>query len=105
THADLGHELHVHARLRVRRLEVVDELGDVLDGVDVVVRRWRDQSYARRRAAGPGDPGPDLVAGQLAALARLGALGDLDLQVVGVDEVLPGDAEAAGGDLLDGAPP
>ena len=41
--------------------------------------------------------------GQLAALARLGALGHLDLQVVGVDQVLAGHAEAAGGHLLDRA--
>ena len=47
------------------------------------------------------DPRVDLGAGQLAALARLGALRHLDLDVVGVGEVERGDAEAAGGDLLD----
>ena len=41
--------------------------------------------------------------GQLAALAGLGALGHLDLEVVGVDQVLAGDAEAARRHLLDGA--
>src|SRR5205823_1693885 len=48
---------------------------------------------------------PDLVAGQLAALARLGALGHLDLDVVGVDQVLGGDPEPARRDLLDRAAP
>ena len=43
----------------------------------------------------------DLVAGQLAALAGLRALGHLDLQLVGVDEVVRGHAEAARGHLLD----
>ena len=43
------------------------------------------------------------MAGQLSALAGLGALGDLDLDVIGIDEVLAGDAEAARGDLFDGA--
>ena len=43
----------------------------------------------------------DLVAGQLAALARLGALGDLDLHVVGIDQIFGGHAESAGRDLLD----
>ena len=43
----------------------------------------------------------DLVAGQLAALAGLGALRHLDLDVVGVDQVFGGHAEAARGDLLD----
>ena len=45
----------------------------------------------------------DLVAGQLAALAGLGALRHLDLQLVGVDQVVAGDAEAARRDLLDRA--
>ncbi len=37
--ADLGDELDVHARRRVGVLQVVDQLGEVLDRVDVVVRR------------------------------------------------------------------
>src|SRR3712207_8882686 len=47
------------------------------------------------------DVAVDLVAGQLAALAWLRALGHLDLQLVGVREVVDVHAEAAGGDLLD----
>ena len=101
--ADLGDQLDVDAGARVGVLQVVDELGEVLDGVDVVVRRRRDQADAGRGVPGLGDPRVDLVAGQLAALAGLGALGHLDLEVVGVDEVLAGDAEPAGGDLLDRA--
>ena len=88
---------------RLRVLQVVDQLGQVLDGVDVVVRRRRDQADAGRRVPHLGDPRIDLVAGQLAALAGLGPLGHLDLQLLGVDQVLAGDAEAAGGHLLDGA--
>src|SRR5688572_29335616 len=53
--------------------------------------------------AGLGDDAVDLVARQLAAFARLGALRDLDLQLVRVDQVIGGDAEAAGRDLLDRA--
>ena len=37
--ADLGDELDVHARPRVGILEVVDQLGEVLNRVDVMVRR------------------------------------------------------------------
>ena len=62
-------------------LEVVDQLRQVLDGVDVVVRRRRNQLDARRRVPHPADVLVDLVAGQLTALAGLGALGHLDLQV------------------------
>ena len=37
--ADLGNEFHADARVLVAVLEVVDELGEILDRVDVVVRR------------------------------------------------------------------
>ena len=79
----------------------MDELRQVLDRIDVVVRRRADQADARRRVAHAGDVLVDLVAGQLAALPGLGALGHLDLDVVGVDQVLGGDAEPARGHLLD----
>ena len=58
--ADLGDELHVHPRRRVRVLQVVDELLEVLDRVDVVVRRRADEPDARRRVPGLGDPRVDL---------------------------------------------
>ena len=82
-------------------LQVVDELGQVLDRVDVVVRRRRDQGDAGRGVAQAGDLDRDLEARQLAALAGLGTLGDLDLQLPGGVEVFGGDAEAARGHLLD----
>ena len=47
---------------RVRAAQVVDELLEVLDRVDVVVRRRRDQLDAGRRVAQPADVGVDLVA-------------------------------------------
>src|SRR6185436_20361838 len=59
--------------------------------------------HARRRVADLGDPRVDLVPGQLAAFARLRALRHLDLQVLGVDEIFAGDAEARRGHLLDRA--
>jgi hypothetical protein len=86
---------------RVGVLQVVDELRQVLDRVDVVVRRRADQAHARHAVAQHADVLADLAAGQLAALAGLGALGHLDLDLVGADQVLGGDAEAARGHLLD----
>ncbi len=82
-------------------LEVVDELLDVFDRVDVVVRRRADEAHARRRVPGLGDPRVDLRPRQLTALARLRALRHLDLQVVGIHQVLGRDAEAPRHDLLD----
>ena len=98
---DLGHELHVDPRARVGVFEVVDELGEVLDRVDVVVRRRRDEPHVGRRVADARDGLADLVAWELTALSGLGALGHLDLQLVGVDEVIRGDPEPRRRHLLD----
>ena len=100
-HPDLGHQLHADPGARIDRLEVVDELRQVLDRVDVVVRRRRDELDARHRVAEPRDQLGDLVRRELAAFARLGALDDLDLQLFRPHQVLGGDAEARRGDLLD----
>ncbi len=101
--SDLGHQLDADAGLGIGVLEVVDQLGEVLDAVDVVVRRRRDQADSGGRVANLGDPGIDLAPRQLPALARLGALGHLDLQLPGHDQVLAGHSEPAGGHLLDPA--
>ncbi len=101
--ADLGHQLDADARVVVAVLQIVDQLRQILDGINVVVRRRRDQADARRRMADLGDPRINLVAGQLAALAGLGALRHLDLQFPRVDQIFARHAEAAGRHLLDGA--
>ena len=98
-------ELDGNARFGIGVLEIVDQLREIFDGVDVVVRRRRDQADARDGVAHPGDDFVDFVAGKLAAFAGLGALGHFDLQIVGIDQVIGGDAEAAGSNLLDGAAP
>ena len=99
--ATLGDQLHVHAGIRVGVLQIVDQLLEILDRVDVVMRWRADESDAGRRVAGRCDPRVHLVTRQLPALARLRPLRHLDLQVVGVGEVLRGHPEPARCDLLD----
>ena len=60
--ADLGDELDRDLRARVGAAQVVDQLLEVLDRVDVVVGRRRDQPDAGRRVADRADVGVDLVA-------------------------------------------
>lgn len=50
SNADFRDQFDRDACLGVGALEVVDELGEVLNGVDVVVRRRGDQPHARHRA-------------------------------------------------------
>ena len=44
--ADFGDQLHRDARLRIDVLQIVDQLRQIFDRVDVVVRRRRDQADA-----------------------------------------------------------
>ena len=67
-----------------------------------MVRRRRDESDAGNGMAGLGDNFIDLVAGQLAAFTGLGALRHFDLEFVGVDQIVGGDAESSAGYLLHG---
>ena len=99
--ADFGDQLDRYRGLRVGVLQVVDQLRQILDRVDVVVRRRRNELHARHRVAQEADVLGHLVAGQLAAFAGLGTLRHLDLDLVGVGQVLGGDAETARGHLLD----
>ena len=96
-----GHQFHRDAAVGIDRLQVIDELGQVLDRIDVVVRRRADQGGARNGVTHLADELGDLEAGQLATLAGLGALGDLDLDLAALVQVFGGDAEPARSDLLD----
>ena len=100
--AGLADQLDRHARAGVGVLKIEDKLRQVLDGVDVVVRRRRDQADAGRGLTDLGDPGVDLLAGQVAALAGLGALGHLDLNLKGAAQVAARHAKARACHLLDG---
>ncbi len=98
-----GNELDADLGAGIDLLEVVNELGEVLDAVNVVVRRRGDEGDAGSAAPELRDHGADLVAGNLAAFARLGTLRHLDLDFRRAGEVFGRDAEAARGDLLDAA--
>ena len=102
-HAHFGHQLHGNSRLRIHVFQIENELRQVFDRINIVVRRRRNQAYAGNRVAHAGDHVVHLMAGQLAAFARLRALRDLDLQVVRVDQIIRRDAETRRGHLLDRA--
>ena len=102
-HAGLRHELHGDAGVPVGVFQVKDELRQILDGVDIVVGRGADEAHAGGGIPGLRDPGIHLLPRQMPALAGLGALGHLDLDLFGRAQVLAGHAEPAGGHLLDGA--
>ena len=103
-HANLGHELHADACRRIRVLQVVDQLREILDRIDIVVGRRADQAHAGSRIPNPRDVVVDLFAGKLAAFAGLRALRHLDLEFIRVREIRDRDAEAPRRDLFDCGP-
>ena len=96
-----GDELDADPGPGVDRPQVGDELGEVLDRVDVVMRRRADVGHPDLAAPEGGDERRRLPGRQLAALAGLAPLGHLDLELLGPGQVARRDAEARRGDLLD----
>jgi hypothetical protein len=47
TYAVLRHQLHADSGAGVGALEIIDQLGEIFDGVDVVVRGGRNEAHAR----------------------------------------------------------
>ncbi len=104
--ADLGHQLDADARVAVGVLQVVDQLGQILDRIDVVVGRRRDQADARRSCgASWRSTGRPWCPGSWPPSPGLAPWAILICSLLGVDQVFAGHAEAARGHLLDRAVP
>ena len=82
--ADARHhrQLYRHLGVRIGRLQFVDELSEVFDGIEIMIVARRYQTDAGRRAADGGDLFSHFVTRQVPAFARLGALPDLDFDVI-----------------------
>ena len=81
--AGLRNELDVDPRVRIGVLEIEDQLRQILNRIDVVMRGRGDEPHAGCRVPRPRDLRIDLAAGQLAAFAGLRTLRHLDLNLLG----------------------
>ena len=104
-HSCLGDQLYGNTGVFIRIFQVIDQLGQILDGVDIVVRRRGDQADSGRGVPGLRDPGVDLPGRKVAALAGLCPLRHLDLDLFGADQIPAGDPEPCACHLLDGRAP
>src|SRR5712692_5641849 len=96
-----GNEFYADAGAGIDGAKVVDQLREVFDAVNVVVGRRGNQRRAGSGVADARDVFADFFRGQLAAFTGFRALGHFDFEFFGVNEIVRGDTEAAGGDLLD----
>ena len=79
----------------------MNQLRQIFDRINIVVRRRADQADARHAVAQLADVVAYLAAGQLATLAWLGTLRHFDLNLVGRYKVFRRHPKAARGYLLD----
>ena len=97
----LGNQLHADTCLWVDLLEIIDQLREVFDRIDIMMRRWRNQRNARRCVAKFRDEFRHLEARQLAAFTRLRTLGDLDLDFSALVQIFRRHTKSTRCDLLD----
>ena len=69
----LAHELDADVCLVVGHLEISDQLSQVLDRVNVMMRRWRDQTDTGDGVTQLSNVFTNLMTGQLTTFAGLGA--------------------------------
>ena len=95
-----GNQLHADTRPGIDGAQIVNQLRQVFNAVNIVMRRRRNQWRAGRGMANPRDVRGNFTRGKLAAFSGFRALGHFDFEFLGVNEIIRGDAEAAGGDLF-----
>src|SRR5258708_32844131 len=96
-----GNEFYTDAGARIHGAQVVDQLSEIFDAVNVVMRRRRNQRGAWRGVPDARDVFADFLGGQLAAFTGLRALRHLDFEFFGMDEIIRGGSKTPRGDLLD----
>lgn len=100
--AHFADQLDADTGFGISVLEIVDELRKIFDRVNIMVG-WRgDQSDAGGTVANAGNVLIDFGAGKLTPFAGFGTLRDLDLEFIGIGEIVDRHTKSPGGDLLDG---
>ena len=88
SNTDFTHQLDADTGARVDILKVEDQLGDVFNTINIVVRGRRNQRHAWRGVANPSDVVIHLVTRQLTTFTGLSTLRHFDLQLIGVDQIV-----------------
>ena len=100
-YAGLGNQLYRYQGIRVYLLEVENQLRQILDRVNIVMRRRRNQRDTWHRIPESRDQIVNLAARQLPALSGFGTLRHFNLQDFSINQVVWCDAKATRRDLLD----
>ena len=97
-----GNKLDGNSRIFITVLQIINELCQILDGVNIMMRWRRDQADTRCRMTSFGNPRINLSARKMATFTWLCALCHLDLDLLCTDQITGGNTETSGSHLLDG---
>ena len=94
-HSSFGNQFDCDPCFRIGIFQVEDQLGQILDRIDIVVWRRGNQGYARCRIAHFSNIPAYFITRQLSSFTRFCSLSDFDLQFVAVDQIFRGHPKAS----------
>ena len=102
-HARATDQFHTDLCAWIDLLEVIDELRQILDRINIMVRWRRNKGHPRHAKTKLGNHRAHLVPRQLTSLTGLGSLRHLDLNLLGTGQIFWSHTKTTAGDLFDGA--
>ena len=96
----LGNQLHTDLCFRIYILQVEDKLSQVLDRVNIVMRRRRNKRDSRNRMTCLRNNLVHLITRQLTTLTRLCTLCNLNLNFFGIHQIFSGHTKTTWSNLL-----
>ena len=101
SHPHFRHQFDTDAGIRVGIFQIVNQLFEILDGVDVVMGRRADQTDAGCGVTDTSNIFIDLTTRQFTPLTRFCPLRNLDLDLVGIGQIKNGHSKSPRGNLFD----
>ena len=100
SHPCFGNKLYRNIRVLVGVLQIVDKLRQILDRINIMVRRRGDQADSRSGVTGFCDPGIYFFCRKMSAFARFCSLRHLDLDLPCRHQIAAGHSEPSAGYLF-----
>ena len=101
TNTRLRNQLYGNIRIFIGVFQVIDQFCQILDRIDIMMWRRRDQADSRCGMTGFCDPRIYLLCRKMSALTRLCTLCHLDLDLSCGNQITAGNAETSAGYLFD----
>ena len=101
TNTCFGYQFNGDSCIHIRVFQVINQLCKVLDGINIMMWRWRDQTDSRCRMTGLGNPWIYLSSRQMSAFSWFCSLCHLNLDLLCTYQISGSYTESSGSDLLD----